>query len=181
MKKIPNIAIIIVLAIIAFFFPNQNHYYLTDNLLTLNATQWVVIVSILLVLFIAVAFWARKKEEPWYGSVAKGFWWTFFLTVTDLMVIQPIVKQGSLLINRMHSYESMTQTHEVFRRYGVRIPDFTSETQDTIYVRFQDKFPQFYDENREQIDTVIIQFEKGLLGYYYINRKKTKIITPKNR
>jgi uncharacterized membrane protein len=181
MKKTRNIAIIVVFAIIAFFFPNQNHYYLTDDLVTLNTTQGVIIASVLLVLLIALAFWSRKQEEPWYNSIAKGFWWTFSFVVIGLLVIQPTVKHGALLINRMHSYESVTQKHEVFRRYGVRIPDFTSETKDTIYVRFKDKFPQFYDENREQIDSVVIQFEKGLLGYYYINQEKSEIIVSQNR
>jgi len=180
MKKIRNIAIFVVLAVLTFFFPDQSDYYLTDDLFSITFIQGIIIVLSLFVVITTTYMWAFWREEAWYESLTSALGATFFLSFMGFIFILPVFKQGTLLLNRMHSSESVIQKHEISRRYGFSTVDFTSKENDTIYVRFRDKFPQLYDENREGKDSAIIQFEKGLFGYYYINREKTKLISKEN-
>ena len=179
MKKIYSFLIFIAIVFIVIFFPDQDDYYLTDDLLkpSVEEALWMSIA-----LFIVVAtfsFWLYRKEEEWLENLAASSWIGFKFLFIVYVCLFPMFRQGILLINRTYSSETLVKKEVVFRRYGVRMPDVTSENKDTIYVRFREKLPLFYNEERTGKDSVVIQFEKGLFGYYYINKEKTKIIPSK--
>ena len=177
MKKIPKIAIYLALGLIIFLFPDQSDYYLSDDLLSLTFIQGVIIVLILFIISAFLWIWDGWGENPWYENLASAIATTFVLSSIGLLFVQPVVKQGTLLLNRIQSSESVIQKQEIWGSYGLLALELSEEKKDTVFIWLRDKLPDLYDKNRKGKDSVSIQLEKGLFGYYYINREKSKLIS----
>lgn len=91
----------------------------------------------------------------------------------------------ALLLNRMHSTESIISHHEIIGN-TIEINEMKTpkdiqyngefEFSGTRYLSIDSAFPHLENESAKNGDSITIRQEKGLFGYYYVNREQTKII-----
>jgi hypothetical protein len=79
-------------------------------------------------------------------------------------------------MNRADSSAQKIETVEVRVLGSIRMPQFKDDDGEQLLFWMRHKFEYLNNEIIRDGDSLSVQLEKGVFGYYYINHDKTKII-----
>jgi len=181
MKKLLNIVLALAALAMYFFFPDQNTYYLNDQIFEPSDVQVILISSgimlVLLIYFLRFNEDYKQSEDKVWDSIKASA----FLVLIGWILLFPAIRNGVLLVNRVYSSEQKVVSYQVRVIGSYRFPDIKNEQNEDIIFNLNDKFKSLKNTVILDKDSLSVQLEKGIFGYYYINHDKTRVIPIKNQ
>jgi hypothetical protein len=167
-----KIIYIVILSLLLFVFvPNQEDYYLDNDIINFKdkfywKTSFIVIGIIAFLFFIKLAIKKVALEEKLnkvFASIIIGFLFAVFF--------QPIIISSFLYINRCEKVNSITEKYKIMYIEGNDLIAYNKKNKETIFARDFNKFLIKTNINTLKInDTLKLNFEKGLFGIKYIEK-----------
>jgi hypothetical protein len=175
MKRILYIILVLGALALYFFFPDQKTYYLNDEILEPSFLQGILI-SLCIIILLMVFFVWFDTEEKWWARIWNSLHVSSYVIILGWVWLMPIVQNSILWMNRADSSAQKIETVEVRVLGSIRMPQFKDDDGEQLLFWMRHKFEYLNNEIIRDGDSLSVQLEKGVFGYYYINHDKTKII-----